>query len=74
VSLDCDGRNYPAAPLDLIDGLPSSKPDPVRVAIQEMLVDLMLDANEEIGACECRICQRLRRTARALEALGDSGD
>jgi hypothetical protein len=37
-------------------------------AIQAFVIDLMIDANEEIGACECRVCQRLRRTARVLEA------
>lgn len=36
-------------------------------AIQGFVIDLMLDANESIGTCNCVACQRLRRTARALE-------
>jgi hypothetical protein len=57
-------RAFPAAPLDLIDDLPSSKAPVYR----DFIVELMQDVAEGGLGCHCRACQRIRRATRALEA------
>ena len=40
----------------------------VATVVEDFLIELMLDADEDVDSCCCRICQRLRRARRGIEA------